>query len=578
MLFKWGKNDRSGDELKKQLMRLQTENTILKKSYESEISAHHEIERELQLSKQRYHTLIHLAAEGILIGTRQGIITESNEQMSVILGMPMEQIIGKHITELPFKKEILDKYPWRFDLLEKGESVVSERVFIRPDGEEIFVEIHTRMMPDGTIQSIYLNISERKKSEQLLKENSERIEAQNSEYLKINEELFKINRELKIAKEKAEESDKLKTAFLQNMSHEIRTPMNAIMGFSDLLKYNFDDKDKLISFAEIIGQRSNDLLDIINDILDISRIESGQLSLKIDDCSLSELFNELKIFFDEYKVRIGKKSIDLKLEMLPELASVNIRTDGVKLKQIFINLLSNAFKFTTAGDVMFGCRRIDNEIVFFVSDTGIGIPEDKHEAVFERFTQIRQEGPVNPGGTGLGLPIVKGLLNLMDGKIWLQSEPQKGTIFYFTIKFGITTPEMGGSSECTEPKNLIFSDKRILIVEDDEYNAKYLRELLKPTDVKISETKSGFEAIEIAGSQQPDIILMDIRLPDISGIEATSQIKQLYPDIKVFAQTAYASVEDRQRAIDAGCSECLCKPIKRETLLEMIARHLSATS
>ncbi len=578
MLFTRGKNDRSGDELKKQLMKLQKENTMLKKSYRSEISAHHDIERELQLSKQRYHTLIHLASEGILIGTRQGIITESNEQMSVILGMPREQIIGKHITELPFKKEVLDKYPWRFDLLEKGESVVSERVFIRPDGEEIFVEIHTRMMPDRTIQSIYLNISERKRSEQLLKENSERIEAQNSEYIKINEELFKINRELKIAKEKAEESDKLKTAFLQNMSHEIRTPMNAIMGFSDLLKYNFDDKNKLISFAEIIGQRCNDLLDIINDILDISRIESGQLSLKIDDCSLSELFNELKIFFDEYKARIGKNNIDLRLETLPELANVNIRTDGVKLKQIFINLLSNAFKFTTAGDVKFGCQRIDHEIVFFVSDTGIGIPEDKHEAVFERFTQLRQEGSVNSGGTGLGLPIVKGLLNLMGGKIWFQSEPQKGTKFYFTLKFETSTLEKEDNIENREQMNLIFPDKKILIVEDDEYNARYLRELLKPTDVKISETKFGIEAIEIAGSQQPDIILMDIRLPDISGIEATSQIKQLYPDIKVFAQTAYASGEDRQRAFDAGCSECLVKPIKREPLLEMIARHLSATS
>jgi len=354
--------------------------------------------------------------------------------------------------------------------------------------------------------------------------------------------------------------------------------MNAIMGFSDLLKYNFDDKNKLISFAEIIGQRCNDLLDIINDILDISRIESGQLSLKIDDCSLSELFNELKAFFDEYKARIGKKSVDLKLEILPEMVSVNIRADGVKLKQIFINLLSNAFKFTTAGEVSFGCRRIDNEIVFFVSDTGIGIPGDKHEAVFERFTQLRQAGPVPNGGTGLGLPIVKGLLKLMDGKIWLQSGPQKGTTFYFTLKFEITTPGREGNRENTEQKNLVFSDKKILIVEDDEYNAKYLRELLRPTDVKISETKFGIEAIEIAGSQQPDIILMDIRLPDISGIEATNQIKQLYPEIKVIAQTAYASGEDRQRAFDAGCSECLCKPIKREALLEMIARHLSPTS
>jgi PAS domain S-box-containing protein len=568
--------ENQADELNKQLLSLRKEYDILKKSYEWEKSAHIQIERELQLSEQRYHTLIQLAAEGILIGTRQGIITESNEQMSVILGMSREEIIGKHITELPFKKEVLEKHPWRFDLLENGESVVSERVFIRPDGTEIVVEIHTRMMPDGTLQSLYLDISERKVSEQLLKEKNARIEAQNSEYIRINEELNKINLELKVAKEKAVESDRLKTAFLQNMSHEIRTPMNAIMGFSDLLIYNFDDKTKLRSFAEIIGQRCNDLLDIINDILDISRIESGQLSLRVENCNLFELFNDLKLFFDEYKLRIGKKHIDLKFRMLPELATADIRTDNVKLKQIFINLLSNAFKFTESGEVRFGCERINNEIVFFVSDTGLGIPKDKHEAVFERFTQLRQTGSVNQGGTGLGLPIVKGLLNLMDGKIWLQSELKKGTTFYFTLKFETAIPEREDNPDRIEPEYMIFPDKKVLIVEDDEYNASYLREILKPTAVNISETKSGTEAIEIAGAQQPDLILMDIRLPDISGFEATSQIKRLNPDIKVIAQTAYASGEDRQRAFDAGCSDYLCKPIKRKQLLEMIARHLSA--
>ena len=269
------------------------------------------------------------------------------------------------------------------------------------------------------------------------------LRQQNEEFLVLNEELTesnsriqKINEELNIAKEHAEESDRLKTAFLQNMSHEIRTPMNAIMGFSGLLKNEFDDKAKLDNYANIIKQRCNDLLEIINDILDIAKIESGQLSVTIEECSLNELFEELSAFFIEYQNRINKPCIKFNLQATCDPSNSIILSDKIKLKQIFINLISNAFKFTKSGQIEGGCKLDKNHnLLFYVSDTGIGIPLDKQQQVFERFIQLHQGPDYNIGGTGLGLSIVKGLIQLLGGEIFLQSEPGKGTTFSFTIKY-----------------------------------------------------------------------------------------------------------------------------------------------
>jgi len=240
--------------------------------------------------------------------------------------------------------------------------------------------------------------------------------------------------ELITAKLKAEESDRLKTAFLQNMSHEIRTPMNAIMGFSSLLVPNFDDKSKLQRFSDIIGQRCEDLLDIINDILDIAKIESGQLTIHKGECRLDELFQDLSSFFLEYQDRIGKKEIELDIPSAEAIGSEQIHTDKVKLKQIFINLISNALKFTERGRIKVSCFTENHRQIWFsVEDTGIGIPKDKQELVFERFAQIQEGINTSSGGTGLGLPIVKGLVNLLGGEIFLKSAPQEGSVFSFYL-------------------------------------------------------------------------------------------------------------------------------------------------
>jgi signal transduction histidine kinase len=241
--------------------------------------------------------------------------------------------------------------------------------------------------------------------------------------------------DLRAAKDKAEESDKLKTAFLQNMSHEIRTPLNAIMGFSELLDESFEDKETLVNYATIIKQKGNDLLDIINGILDISKIETGSLGIILESCRIEDLFKEIETFFNEYQQRLNKGHI---LFILNNQTKLNdeITLDIGKVKQVIINLVNNAFKFTPKGKIEFGCRLKDsNHLEFYVSDTGIGIPPDKKELVFERFRQI---GELHyREGAGLGLSISKGLIELLGGEIWLTSELEKGTTFYFTAPFFI---------------------------------------------------------------------------------------------------------------------------------------------
>lgn len=385
----------------------------------------------------------------------------------------------------------------------------------------------------------------------------------------------KAESELVAAKEKAEESDRLKTAFLQNMSHEIRTPMNAIVGFSGLLPEYLHDKEKLKSFIEIINLRSNDLLDIINDLLDISKIESGQLPVHFEEYNLNVLFVELDAFYKEYRKRLNKGH--LKFEIIPLPASSNsiVITDFLKLKQVLVNLISNAFKFTDNGRIECGCRLDDNgDLLFHVSDTGIGIPADKHLVIFDRFVQLHQQGKKFYGGTGLGLSISQALVGLLGGRIFLESEPGQGTTFYFTIPYKPVHLMHAAHPRVESPDEFNLSDRTVLVVEDDPYNAEYIKEALSGIGLTILCAESGREAVEKALSQNVNLVLMDIRLPDITGYEAINQIKEKKPQLKIIAQTAYASNNERQKALDEGCIDYLSKPVRVNALLSMLKKHL----
>ncbi|HEY9123644.1 MAG TPA: PAS domain S-box protein, partial [Bacteroidales bacterium] len=384
-----------------------------------------------------------------------------------------------------------------------------------------------------------------------------------------------IEHEAILAKEKAEENDRLKTAFLQNMSHEIRTPMNAIMGFTSLMAENYNNKEKLVQYSNIIERRCNDLLAIINDILDISKIESGQSTLQIEECNINEVFTELTIFFADYQNRTNKQHINLLMHHVLDENIINIKTDKLKLKQILINLISNAFKYTETGKIECGCILDNNKLHFYVSDTGIGIPEEKHKFIFDRFFRIDTVISKNyVGGTGLGLPIVKGLTNLLGGEVWFESECNKGSTFHFTIDYQKSNMPNPIPVIQAETRQNFVPEKKLLIVEDDEYNVMYLQELLNRHFSKIYIAETGQKAIKLVHEHAVDLVLMDVRLPDMTGYEATNEIIKHFPTLKIIAQTAYAANDERYKALEAGCVDYISKPTKGEILLSIISKYL----
>jgi len=505
---------------------------------------------------------------------REGQFIYVNDHACRSLGYSSHELHNMHIWDID---RMYTKEMWvsNWNLYKKfNQQVGSEHIeslYTRKDKSAFPVEVTSRHLwfdKEELHISFVHDITDHKQAELMIRQKNAIIETQNEEYKQLNIALQN-------AKEHAEESDRLKTAFLQNMSHEIRTPMNAILGFSDLLQSELDDREKIAKYTQIIYQRSNDLLAIINDILDISKIESGLLPVNTEYCNLQELFRELTIFFKEHQIRIDKQNIEFNMIIQCDDAYLDIITDMVKLKQIFINLIGNAFKFTKAGRIEGGCKFDENQkLIFYVSDTGIGIPFDKQDMVFERFVQLNYSLSGSFGGTGLGLPIVKGLLGLLNGRIWLESEEGKGSTFYFTFSYKKANLSHKDPNIIPKKKKYKFSDKTILVVEDDYYNTIFIREVLSLVGFNILHTEYGEEAVKMTIKEHPDLVLMDIRLPDIDGYDAIREIKKYNPAMKVIAQTAFASQLDRQKAIDSGCSDYISKPLNRELLLSKISDQI----
>jgi len=387
-----------------------------------------------------------------------------------------------------------------------------------------------------------------------------------------------MERQFKIAKSKAEEADQLKTAFLANLSHEIRTPMNAIIGFTDLLLNDKIKESERKEYLKLILQSGNMLVKIIDDIIDISKIESRQITICPVKFDISDLLSELHSVFREFIRKDEGKEIDLILN-IDEVDDTVLVTDPHRLKQVFNNLLSNAQKFTSKGFIEFGFKSVDeNHAYFYVKDTGIGIPGDKQKLIFDRFTQIEDSYTKEFGGTGLGLTITKNIITLMGGNIWVESESGKGTTFHFIL------PKNHGKEMVTKDPNLRLSDIKeklslkkhhILIAEDEEINYYYLYEVLRKTGAKVIWAKNGLEAINVVESNPNiDMVLMDIKMPEVNGLEAIKYIKLIRPELPIIAQTAFVMDNDREICLKAGCVDFIKKPIKVDQLIEMIARHI----
>ncbi len=386
--------------------------------------------------------------------------------------------------------------------------------------------------------------------------------------------LKKTELELQKAKEKAEESDRLKSAFLANMSHEIRTPMNGILGFTNLLQQPDLTGEKQQKYIDIIQKSGVRMLNTVNDIIDISRIESGQAELSLSEVNINEQMTYLYSFF---KPEAEKKGIKLVFKKDNAVKNHKFITDSDKFNSIVTNLIKNAIKFTEKGFIELGYNlkkeKDSDEVQFYVKDSGAGIPKQRQSAIFERFVQADIEDKQAKQGSGLGLAISKAFAEMLGGKIWLDSEEGKGSTFYFTIE--------NNPSSKTKPNSLIGTHKskeeniteklNILIVEDDEISQQYISLVVEEFANKIIAVASGSEAVEACrNNPEIDLILMDIQLPGKNGYEVSREIRNFNKDVVIIAQTAYALTGDREKAIENGCNDYISKPVDKEELITKI--------
>jgi len=504
-----------------------------------------EAKEEAEENEKKFKAITNQSTEGITVADIDGDYVFVNPAFCKMSGYTKKELLKMTVFDMKSKNQVHDSFynsktnmeglPIRVNLQKKdGTEYITEIV-----GKNI--EINKQKLVLGTIR----NITERVKKE----------------------------KELIIAKEKAEESDQLKTEFLNNMSHEIRTPLNGILGFSKLLDKPELEFNKRKHYTSIIQNSGNQLLQIIDDILEISRLETKQVKILNNEVCLNDLLLQLFSIFD-IKAKENQTPLYLK-KGLPDREST-ILTDETKLNKILSNLLENAIKFTNQGFIEMGYKIVPDgtdvplgmSLQLYIKDTGIGIDAEMQKTVFERFSQVEKKLSQKVGGLGLGLSLAKENVELLGGKIDLESEKGKGTTFFVTLPYIPAFPNV--DLKKLEDKPDIFT---VLIVEDEEINLLYLEELLERMefDIKTIHAKTGKEAIEICKQNKGiSIVLMDLKLPVMNGYEATKQIKGIYPELPIIAQTAYSTKAEKNKALDAGCDDFISKPIKEESLNAII--------
>ncbi len=537
--------------------------------YESQIRHARELENrveELKLaeearrkSDEKYKTLFNANTDGITIFNLRGEempseIMDMNENAAKMLGYSIEEMkeINPNELELNITKDKINKRIE--DLKIKGFSYF-ETSLRHKNGHEIFVEIKVLIFDyagQPALMNIARDITVRKMAEI----------------------------ELMHAKERAEESDRLKSAFLANMSHEIRTPMNGILGFAELLKepkLSGEEQQEYISIIEKSGLR---MLNIIKDIVDISKIESGLMEVKLHESNINEQIDYIYSFF---KPETDIKSLQFSCLKTLSGNKAIIQTDKEKIYAILTNLVKNAIKYTDTGSIEVGYilkkENHSDVLEFFIKDTGIGIRKDRQEAIFERFIQADIQDVNARQGAGLGLTISKAYAGMLGGTIRVESEEGEGSTFYFTLPYQSIIDEGNSDNEISNPNStreikIKSLDINVLIVEDDEASAKFLAKIIGGISSNNCIVQTGQEAVNGAKNiPNLDLILMDIQIPDMNGYEATREIRQFNKEVIIIAQTAFALIGDREKALEAGCNDYIEKPIQKNRLLDLIREY-----
>lgn len=509
----------------------------------------------------------------IVITDTKGNIEYVNPKFEETTGYCLEDVIGRNPRVLKTGHTSTEEYKQLWETVSNGSDWRGEFLNKRKNGELYWESASISPITDakGEIThfiAIKEEITYRKETDLLLEEKNHKIKAQNEEYKHLNEELI-------IAKNHAEESDKLKTSFLANMSHEIRTPMNGILGFAGLLKDPMLTGDEQKEYIDIIEKSGARMLNIINDIIDISKIESGLMKVKMTESNINDQIEYIYTFF---KPEVESKG--MKLSQIKSLTSTDsiIRTDREKVFAILINLVKNAIKYSNEGLIEFGYIKKGKFLEFFVSDTGIGIPKNRQKAVFERFIQADIDDKMAIQGAGLGLSISKAFVQMLGGKIWMESELGKGSTFYFTIPYNNKVDENIGNKNIVIDNEIVSHLKKlkILIAEDDQISKLFINKVVQPFSKAILNVSNGAEVVA-ACNNNPDIdlILMDIKMPIMDGYEATQEIRKFNKEVVILAQSAYGLSSDIQKAINAGCNDHISKPIDKHEFLTLLQKHFT---
>lgn len=519
----------------------------------------------LKESEDKYWNLINLASDIIAVW-QDDICKIINSRVSDVTGYTVEE--AKKISPKDFlPKSDFERLYKLVSNLKNNETTFFETSLIDKKGKEIPVSVSVGAITfEKKPARMYIvrDITAKKIAESELEKYRTQLEQM------VTERTKQLEKEI-LERESAERSDRLKSAFLSNMSHEIRTPMNAIIAFSNYLRNKDISQEQREEYINYIQSSGESLLTLINDIIDISKIEAKQINIQKVNCSINPILEELYTVFENTRKIKGCSGFQIRLIKNLSNSNPTIHTDPYRLKQIISNLLHNAMKFTEKGIINFGYDIKEEHIVFFVKDTGVGIPSNKIEFIFERFGKIETYG--NKGGAGLGLAISQNLAKLLGGELKVESVLGQGSTFYFSIPFQGDSEELSPREEplYVEKKSHNWEGKKILIAEDEDLNFKVLQIALKNTRVEIIRALNGSDAVKIVLSK-PDInlVLMDIQMPVMDGYEALNRIKQLNFHIPIIAQTAFAMVEEKNNCLRLGFNDYISKPIDIPELLMKI--------